>query len=232
MLCVCLADLSFEACLDAAKNYQLIELRLDRLKLCASELQEIFYQSAKVICTYKQDNLEAVQTNLSLLEQCLNLGASFIDLDLSTPAAEIKRLNLLAEKLDKKIILSWHSSSITDPQALTEIKLRAQSTESNLVSYEKDQLLKIADEKNKMALTGVVIKTSDAQSTLVADKKILEQLNLAREEVKRDPLNVTRIQNLKSLEVQEGNRAMVQYLDGRIAEINSASSSVNNKGVQ
>ena len=133
MLCVCLADLSFEACLDAAKNYQLIELRLDRLKLCASELQEIFYQSAKVICTYKQDNLEAVQTNLSLLEQCLNLGASFIDLDLSTPAAEIKRLNLLAEKLDKKIILSWHSSSITDPQALTEIKLRAQSFNTALI---------------------------------------------------------------------------------------------------
>lgn len=119
-----------------------------------------------------------------------------------------------------------------DKSWLESIKLRAQSTESNLVSYEKDQLLKIADEKNKMALTGVVIKTSDAQSTLVADKKILEQLNLAREEVKRDPLNVTRIQNLKSLEVQAGNRAMVQYLDGRIAEINSASSSVNNKGVQ
>jgi hypothetical protein len=95
-----------------------------------------------------------------------------------------------------------------------------------LAQNEKVQLTKVADDKNKAALAGMA--AANAGTAADKDNKVLAtavsavDIETAKAQVKNEPFNVSKIQTLKDLETKNGNRAMVQYLEGRINDLNTS----------
>lgn len=106
---------------------------------------------------------------------------------------------------------------------------------ATLAQNEKAQLTKVADDKNKAVLAAMNTTTPVAtKDTKVAAKGAVSATDIeqAKTQVKNEPFNVSKIQTLKDLETKNGNRAMVQYLEGRINDLNTnTNTKEDSKGV-
>ena len=100
-------------------------------------------------------------------------------------------------------------------------------TYAPLAVNEKNQLMKVAQDKNKAVLATINsnVAASSASIAQARDEKAATvsatDIELAKTDVKSEPFNISKIQILKEMETKNGNRAMVQYLEGRINELNT-----------
>ncbi len=116
----------------------------------------------------------------------------------------------------------WNDSTWT-----TAMTTKLSGNYAALAQNEKAQLTKVADDKNKATLAamnstaGATVAKETKASTAKTTTVSVTDIETAKTQVKNEPFNVTKIQTLKDLESKNGNRAMVQYLEGRINDLNT-----------
>lgn len=111
---------------------------------------------------------------------------------------------------------------------------------ATLAQTEKNQLLKVADDKNKTILADLmgsanasIAKGAKKSPTMAEGKIPAAEIENAKSQVKNEPFNISKIMTLKEMESKNGNVAMVQYLEGRINDLNTVEKKeATTKGVQ
>lgn len=107
MLCVSLARLNFEECLEALTRFPLCELRFDLLDF-GQRCRELVAHGAAVIATFRAaDNFTEVE-RLSVLTEAIKAGAAFVDIDLNESAHFRRELLDTARATGCKVIISYH----------------------------------------------------------------------------------------------------------------------------
>ena len=146
---------------------------------------------------------------------------------------------LKSEMAKAKVSQFWN-----DANWQTNLMAKMNSEYFNLAINEKNQLIKIADEKNKLLLSEINKKSISSTATTSVNSNNQESdtatkivnLNDARLQVQNEPFNLSKMLILKDLEFKNGNRAMVQYLESRMNDLNSALTAPNKnqdeKGIQ
>ena len=121
MICVSLANLSYDECLIAIQDKELIELRLDKLNLSDRELKNILTLPHKFIVAYSKDS----RTDANRVEKLLfaiQSGAAYIDIEMNLDEFDKNKLIESAKLNNTKVILSYHDYEQTpDIQSLKDI---------------------------------------------------------------------------------------------------------------
>jgi hypothetical protein len=159
-----------------------------------------------------------------------------------TPEEQGEYMRLLGEKAEPykakaaqakaKVTEFWNDSTWQ-----TSMMTKLNGEYSAVAQNEKVQLIKVAEDKNKAVLAAM--NTSGVGTVVAKDNKATKPTTIsaadiaaAQAQVKNEPFNVSKIQILKDLESKNGNRAMVQYLEGRINDLNTnVKEDVKAKGV-
>lgn len=122
-----------------------------------------------------------------------------------------------AEQAKAKSNEFWASAAGWDKALATKLS----GDYAIIAQNEKEQLMKVADDKNKALLAAVVPGATVVADTGATKNVPATDIEAAKSNVKNEPFNVAKIEILKDLESKNGNRAMVQYLEGRITDINN-----------
>jgi hypothetical protein len=90
-----------------------------------------------------------------------------------------------------------------------------------VLKTEVDLLSQISNPEQKTQIEALAIKVVLPSEELkqIAAKPTLQEVKVARENVVKSPMNRDALMTLKSLEAQNGNHTMAQYLDGRISRL-------------
>ena len=147
-----------------------------------------------------------------------------------TPEEQGEYMRLLGEKAEpykaKAAQAKAKATEFWDDSAWqAAIATKLNGNYATLAQNEKSQLTKVADEKNKTALLAMTFApataiTKDAKSDKTNAVSAVD-IETAKTQVKNEPFNLSKIQTLRDLESKNGNRAMVQYLEGRINDLNT-----------
>ncbi|MDR2361956.1 MAG: type I 3-dehydroquinate dehydratase [Prevotellaceae bacterium] len=110
-ICVSLANYKYKDCLEAAKQGDMAEIRLDTMNLTAEQTKNLF-RSATVplIATFRPgDASDALREEH--LRTAIHAGAAYVDIELDAPY--LSRLMQEAQMHNCKVILSYHDSTRT-----------------------------------------------------------------------------------------------------------------------
>lgn len=118
MICISVGNISFEKLIEIVSQFDLVELRLDLLKLTDDEYSELLKYSQKLIvtCRINNDNREYAQKSY---EKAAAFGVRYIDIDL----VEVNNFKSLIDNIENKntgLIISHHDFDKTPD--LKEIK--------------------------------------------------------------------------------------------------------------
>ncbi len=112
MLCLSLVDLSFTEIMNLLPDYELVELRLDRLELVESELQQILQRASSSLVCFPGKSETRLQ-RLQTLEKTLAWGASYIDCSIEDASSQQQHLILKAHSQGTKVLYSYHNYQLT-----------------------------------------------------------------------------------------------------------------------
>lgn len=118
-ICVSLANIPFDHCVDALRKYPLAELRMDLLNYSHNQYQQLFSVHPTLIATCRPGKLDEGQ-RLNLLLKSLEWGAAYVDIEVETPNLWIEKITRQANILQKKLILSYHNFTETPSLDLLE----------------------------------------------------------------------------------------------------------------
>ena len=113
MLCVSLGKATLAECLKALKQYDLCELRLDRLKFKDAELKKIFASSKNTIATFRPSGNITEPERLKKLKAAIDMGAAYIDIEVDTTDFFKDTVSNYAAKKKCKVIVSYHNDEKT-----------------------------------------------------------------------------------------------------------------------
>ncbi len=119
MICVSLAGLRYEECLDILAEERFAEIRIDRMDLTEEHIKKLFALPIRLIATCRKghyNNIERAQ----LLKIAILAGASYVDIEVEEPADYIIDLVDFAHKNDCKVIISYHN--FQDTPCLDELQ--------------------------------------------------------------------------------------------------------------
>ncbi|GHT69178.1 3-dehydroquinase [Bacteroidia bacterium] len=113
-ICVSIANVDFETCLQAVQQYALAELRLDLLPFSAEQIKILFQQKSNIIATcragvYNDDE------RLQRLFWAIDAGATYVDIEIESPENYRERLVERAKAKHCKVIISYHNFENTPP---------------------------------------------------------------------------------------------------------------------
>ncbi len=156
-----------------------------------------------------------------------------------TPEEQGEYMRLLGEraqpyKTKAEQALAKANEFLDDSTWVAQLGKKLSGPYAVIAEREKNQLLKVADEKNKSKLMGLAGTTAVAKKDVAATESraiAVADIETAKADVKNEPFNVSKIQTLKDMESKNGNLAMVQYLEGRINDLKT-DREVDAKGVQ
>lgn len=106
MICISAGNIGFEKLIEVVSQYDLVELRLDLLKLTDDEYSELLKYPQKLIITCRIDN-ENRDYTVQSYEKAAESGVRFIDIDLG----EVHNFKSLIDNIENKItglIISHH----------------------------------------------------------------------------------------------------------------------------
>ena len=108
MICISLADLSFETCVEALKDIEMAELRLDLLDFSLEQIQEIFALPNRLIATHRPTTISEEERK-EILITAIDSGADYVDVEIEADASFKKSIFKTCGAKDCKVILSFHN---------------------------------------------------------------------------------------------------------------------------
>ncbi len=118
-ICISIAEDSAEKCLNALKDLEFAEIRLDKMKLNDRDIRQIFSQPLKLIATCRP-NAKDEKERMRLLLKAIESGASFVDIEVDANEEYKKELTACAKMHNCKIIVSYHNYKKTPPSGELE----------------------------------------------------------------------------------------------------------------
>ena len=133
MLCVSIGNVGFDDCLNAVKNNELCELRLDRLKFNDDELKKVFSEGRTIIAAYRPCNVSDNERSQKL-RTAVDLGASYIDIEVDSTDPFKAELVSYAKSKKCKVIVSYHNYEKTPlREELTHIVEWCKASEPDVI---------------------------------------------------------------------------------------------------
>ena len=107
MICVSLAGLSYQECMESIDQSPYSEIRIDQLTLTEKEIFSIFKGRSKTIATFRPSDCtdDKRKNNLIL---ALKAGAGFIDIEFESDDNYRKELISIAHECNASVIISFH----------------------------------------------------------------------------------------------------------------------------
>ena len=81
MICVSIADITFERCIEVMRDCEMAEIRLDKLDFSEEQIKQLFSSGNKLIATFRKSD-KSDDYRKKHLTTALTAGASYIDIDM------------------------------------------------------------------------------------------------------------------------------------------------------
>ena len=163
MICIALANISFEECLDAVNTFDFAEIRLDLLELSEEEVSTIFSSNDNLIATCRPGKYTEEERK-KLLLRALQSGAAYVDVEVETGDTFKEEIIRTAKAKGCQIIISYHDFEKTPERAELEHVVRWCSEchpdiikIACMVNSERDnaRLLGLLDSDKRMLIVGM-----------------------------------------------------------------------------
>lgn len=115
MICLSIANATVEEAKELMKQFELVELRLDKLQWGNSQLEDVLSQSKNCILTCRESSSINQEKRKALLETGIKHSAQYLDLDMNN---DVKfNTDLIRQAKDQKVtlIISYHNYEYTPP---------------------------------------------------------------------------------------------------------------------
>lgn len=116
MICTALANLSVSECLDAVKQLDFAEIRLDLFDISVQEVRTIFSAHKNLIATCRPGKYADAERTEFLLA-AIDAGAAYVDLEVEASDAFKQRIIEAARAKGTRIIISYHDFEKTPERA-------------------------------------------------------------------------------------------------------------------
>ena len=121
MICLSIAGISYDECLQLAGSEPFVEFRFDLLEFSLVQVQNTVRASNRCIATCRPGTMTG-QERIQVLEEAIGAGADFIDLEIESDAVYRENLITRARSAGTEIILSYHNfESTPGPDELNRI---------------------------------------------------------------------------------------------------------------
>ncbi|MDA3842959.1 MAG: type I 3-dehydroquinate dehydratase [Candidatus Kapabacteria bacterium] len=116
-LCISVAEVDFEECMMIIKSHKmqdhkLLELRLDDCDFDKEQVKHLFSYSVDIVATCRPGSKTDEQRK-TLLMNCIEAGAAYIDIEIDSAEDYKKTLIEAAKAKNCKVILSYHNEEKT-----------------------------------------------------------------------------------------------------------------------
>lgn len=108
MICTSIADISAAEAINIIENSELSEVRLDRIKFGAGDIEKLFSSENRTIATYRPDKSVTEDARKKTLIDAINAGATYVDIEVENEDAFKNEVIEAARKKNCKIIISYH----------------------------------------------------------------------------------------------------------------------------
>lgn len=119
MLCISVAEKSFDACIEVLRGAEMAEIRLDLIPLTEQEIRKLFFLPVKTIATCRPDNIET-ERRISVIKTAIEAGATYVDIEIESQPSEKKHLVEYAKSKGCKVIISYHNFELTPEKKLLD----------------------------------------------------------------------------------------------------------------
>ena len=205
MICVSLADINAEECLNILQDIDFGEIRIDRIEADIEDIKKIFSSHPRLIATFRPGSA-AEEERENYLKTAIEAGADYVDIEFEADSGYKKRIMDKARANGCRVIVSYHNfektpqkaelkqiidSSFNDGADAVKIACRVNSKKENarlLGLFEDERPLVVVGmgEKGKISraaaplLGGLFTYASAGKGKQTAegqmDKKTLEQI--------------------------------------------------------
>ncbi len=112
MICICIGNTGYQAVLEKAKSEELIELRLDQLKITDEEIETICSQLSRTIISYHPGKTGDSE-RMNKLKTAILAGAEFVDIEWDADEEFIDEIVPFARGNDCRVIISFYDTEKT-----------------------------------------------------------------------------------------------------------------------
>lgn len=163
MICISLADISFEECLEAVRKCEFAELRLDLLSLSNEQVRQIFSSNTNLIATCRPGSLSEEERKTRLLT-AIGAGAAYVDVEMDSGDAFKNDIINAAQAKGSKVIVSYNNFEKTPQRAeLEHILTWCEEFDSDIVKIacmvndkrDNARLLGLLDHERAMIVVGM-----------------------------------------------------------------------------
>jgi 3-dehydroquinate dehydratase-1 len=114
MICVALADMSYEQCLERVQNEAFVEFRFDLLNLGPIQVSELVRHAKRSIATFRPPKADTGMRRDTLI-LAMQSGADYLDIELEAETSYRDELLKEARKQGTEVIVSHHDFDRTPP---------------------------------------------------------------------------------------------------------------------
>jgi 3-dehydroquinate dehydratase-1 len=107
MICVSVANISYESLISQISEFEMLELRLDLLTFSEEQYQKIIGETKLVIATYRKGTVDD-EIRINGLKKAIEQGVDFVDIEIDSNEGFISEMINFAKQNNCKIILSFH----------------------------------------------------------------------------------------------------------------------------
>ena len=108
MICVSIADINFEQCIEVIQDCEMAEIRLDKLDFSEAQIKQLFSSGKKHIATFRKADKSDAHRNRHLA-MAIKAGASYVDIDVDDTENFRKNVFESINKTHCKAIISYHN---------------------------------------------------------------------------------------------------------------------------
>lgn len=112
MICVSIANIDFEKCLDILNNEEFAEIRIDSLSFTEEQFIELFNKPLKTLATCREEG-GVNPERIHLLKLAIDSGADYIDVEIEAEENYRKELVEYAKEKGCKVVISYHNFEST-----------------------------------------------------------------------------------------------------------------------
>lgn len=114
MICVSIGEKTVDGCIDALRNLEFAEIRIDKIEnIALGGIQKIFSQPVRLIATCRPGGTLDENARKELLLSAIESGASFVDIEVENRDEYKKEVISAARKKGCKVIVSSHNYNRT-----------------------------------------------------------------------------------------------------------------------
>jgi 3-dehydroquinate dehydratase I len=163
MICVPLANLSYEHCLEAVKLLDFAEIRLDLLDLSPDQVGTLFAANPNLIATCRPGQSSEAERK-ALFLRAIASGAAYVDVEVETADAFKHEVLQAARAQDCQVIISYHDFEKTpEPAELEHIIQWCSEMQPEIIKIacmvhtdrDNARLLGLLDSPHRMLVVGM-----------------------------------------------------------------------------